>query len=91
MSAESEDFYYKLYESNVAKNLCLVAALIFTLTLLPALTGIILFENFGSDKKRTIINMMITSMCYANFQGKDISVFKQISLRNSAVFDKLSW
>ena len=91
MSAESEDFYYKLYESNVAKNLCLVAALIFTLTLLPALTGIILFENFGSDKKRTIINMMITSMCYANFQGKAISVFKQISLRNYAGFDTPSW
>ena len=70
LSAESEDFYYKLYESNAAKNTSIVAAFIFSLFIVPELIGIIVFEKFGSDKKRTIINMMITSMCYSTFQGK---------------------
>ena len=70
MFAESQGVNFKLYESNVAKNICLVAALTLMLFNLPALIGIILFENFGSDKKRTFINMMVTSTCYSTIQGK---------------------
>lgn len=68
--ADSEEFHYKLYESNVAKSVCACVASIILLFAQPAFIGIIWFENFGSDKKRTIVNMMITSLCYASFEGK---------------------
>lgn len=63
------DFYSKLYESSVAKNLCITAAVIFLLFTGIAISGIIVFHLRGSDKKRTIINHLIVSFCYSIIQG----------------------
>lgn len=70
MNNQSENFYSKLYESGLVKNLSIAVAILITILVILGLTGIILYESYGSDKKRTAINMLITSMCWAVFQGK---------------------
>ena len=73
----NEDFYFKLLESNVAKNLSIALAVVFVVLVIPGVIGIIMFEKFGSDKKRTIVNKFISSMCYTlclgNFFSKKVS------------------
>ncbi len=69
----SMDMYPTLTENNPERIICLVTSLIFSVVSVPFLYGIILFERFGSDKKRTVINIF-TSMISWTFIGLSVIV-----------------
>ena len=73
-SGIGEDFYSKLLESSFAKNGSITLAVIFVVLVAPVAVGVVAFEKFGSDKKRTIINMLIASMCYTVSLGNSFSI-----------------
>ena len=60
-----EDFYSKLLESSFAKNGSIALAVIFVVLVAPVAVGVVAFEKFGSDKKRTIINKLFSSTCWS--------------------------
>ena len=68
----NEDFFKGLFENRPAK----ISALIFNVfgacVLLPLMFGIIWYENFGSDNKRTLLNKLVASLCWSCFELKHI-------------------
>jgi hypothetical protein len=64
-----------LNETNVACNgqeaghtlpmtIAIVLSVLLSLLVIPSLYGIIWFERFGSDSKRTLINQLFASICW---------------------------
>jgi hypothetical protein len=49
---------------NVAESIAIAASVLLSLTLLASLYGIIWFERFGTDLKRTLIDQLFASVCW---------------------------
>jgi len=62
------NFFHNLDEPTGFKIFSVIFSLINFIVTLPLLTGIIWFEKFGSDKKRTLINMLVSSICWTAIQ-----------------------
>jgi hypothetical protein len=58
---KSDDFYSGLMENNVWKVTSVVYAILTAPIGSTLVYGIIWFERFGSDSKRTLINLMVSS------------------------------
>ena len=56
--------FYALTENNPLQILSLTLAITCTLVCTPLLYSVIWFENFGSDKKRTLINKLVAMNCW---------------------------
>jgi len=63
-----DDYFDVLRENNLYKFASVSLSVVITVTLLPLIYGIIWFERFGSDKKRTLINMLVSSTCWTVIQ-----------------------
>jgi len=66
-SSSFEDFYPALIENNVYKVSSWVFSVINILVAPPLLVFIIWFERYGSDQRRTLINMFATMICCTIF------------------------
>ncbi len=49
---------------DLPKSIAILLSVVLSLIVLPSLYGIIWFERFGSDSKRTIINQLFASVCW---------------------------
>ena len=63
-SSNMTDFYPFMTDNNVVKWAAWVFSFTFTLTGPCALYSVIWFERFGSDNKRTLLNMLFSQMCW---------------------------
>jgi hypothetical protein len=61
-----EDLYPSLTASSVSHDASVGLAVASVVAVPPLLLVVIWFERFGSDKKRTLINMMATKVCWIN-------------------------
>ncbi len=62
--AMTDDYFHVLRENNLYKMICVSLSVLIMVILLPLIYGVIWFERFGSDKKRTLINMLVSSACW---------------------------
>lgn len=62
------NFFQDLYRIDFFKGLSVLYCSLIILILTPLLGGIIWFEKFGSDRKRTLINMIVSSICWTAIQ-----------------------
>jgi len=62
------NFFSGLTEMTNFKMFSIAFALLGCCIILPTLTGIIWFEKFGSDNKRTLINRLVSSVCWTFIQ-----------------------
>jgi len=60
----SSDFYPALTDNNPIRITCLVTCLVTILLGFPFHLGVLWFERFGSDKKRTILNMLVSEVIW---------------------------
>ena len=60
----SNDFFSGLFEDRPIKTIGVVSAVASGFVYIPMFVGIVWFERFGSDKKRTILNKLVSSICY---------------------------
>ena len=60
------DLYPSLTASSMPHNISIATAFASVIIGPPFLFGIIWFERFGSDKKRTLLNMFATKVCWTN-------------------------
>ena len=60
-----EDFFNVLAENGTSRNVTLAVSIICQLIIPPGLLSIIIYEKFGSDKKRTFANKMTSSICWS--------------------------
>ena len=51
-------------ENGISKSLSVTYSLLLSCIALPLLYGIIWYERFGSDLKRTLINQLFSSVCW---------------------------
>lgn len=63
--SDDEDFFSVLSESSTSRNVTLVLSIVGQLILPPGLLLIIIYEKYGSDKRRTFANKMAASICWA--------------------------
>lgn len=59
-----EDFYPALIENNLARISSWIFSVLNILFAPPLLVFIIWFEKFGSDQRRTLINMLVSMICF---------------------------
>ena len=59
--SNEENFYSTLMETNVWKVVAVGYAIVSIIVQVVLLYGIIWFERFGSDKRRTLLNMLVSS------------------------------
>jgi hypothetical protein len=64
MSNSTHDYFGVLQENNGYKIMSIILSIITGAMLMPLIVGIIWYERFGSDKKRTLINMLVVSCCW---------------------------
>ena len=60
------DLYKTLTERSLVHDSSVGVAVVSVVVGPPLLVGIIAFERFGSDKKRTLLNMLTTTVCWIN-------------------------
>ncbi len=70
----------KLSETNDSNVVNAVISVVAVILVTPFQLGILFFERFGSDKRRTIINMLMSSICWYiilwNFSIQAITIFR---------------
>jgi len=64
----STDFFSTAYASGPLKTASVLISFIYIFLIIISGTGIIWFERFGSDKKRTLINRLLTSVCITGIE-----------------------
>ena len=64
-SDEGDKFFRDLFEEKTTKVISVVFATVGIFFLIPLTYGIIWYEHFGSDKKRTLLNKFVSSLCWA--------------------------
>jgi hypothetical protein len=52
------------YDNGFVFDTSLILAIVSIIVATPLTFGIIFYEKFGSDKKRTLVNKLISSFCY---------------------------
>ena len=60
-----DDYYSRLMENNSVKIISISCSIGAILIGTPLACGMILFEKLGSDKKRTIINQLVSVSCWS--------------------------
>lgn len=63
------EFFFGLMENNSTKFCSIGYAIIASMIVLPFVFTIIWFEKYGSDKKRTLINMLVSSSYWSVIQA----------------------
>ena len=61
---DHENSFKKLYENNTTKITIICVSVLFSIIVVTLSYGIIWYEKFGSDKKRTLINKLVASLCW---------------------------
>ena len=61
---ETTDFYPILLENNIYRISCLALGILTFMIGLPFIYSVIWFEKFGSDKKRTVLNLLVSKINY---------------------------
>jgi hypothetical protein len=67
--SESEKYFCGTFENNEFKIISIVFASLFTPACVILLYGIIWFEKFGTDCKRTLTNKLLSSICWTLIYG----------------------
>ena len=60
-----EDYFCVLSQNGISKTITVVISIISQLLIPPVLLSIILFEKFGSDKRRPFANKLTSSICWS--------------------------
>ena len=63
--SNDEDFFHVLAENGTSRNLTLAMSIVSQLVIPPGLLSIIIYEKYGSDKRRTFANKMTSSICWS--------------------------
>ena len=71
----TNDYFSQLFENRPSKIIGVISTWLSILVYIPLLYSIIYFENFASDKKRTILNKLVSSICWC---GIHYQVFCQV-------------
>jgi len=66
--------FEKVDSDNAYKYVFIVATILCIITTVPGFYSVVWFEKFGSDKRRTVFNKLLSSMCYV---GMFANVFVQ--------------
>jgi len=61
---KSIDFFESAFRDGPIKTTAISVTLIFIAFLIPIGYGIIWYERYGSDKKRILVNRLLTSLCW---------------------------
>ena len=64
----ADDYFGGLFENRISKILITAFSFFGTLILMGAISGIIWFERFGSNLKRTFLNKMVSALCWTCFE-----------------------
>ena len=59
-----DDYFPFMTENNFARNFCVTFSCLGILLAPASLFTVIWFERFGSDRKRTLLNMLFSLACY---------------------------
>jgi hypothetical protein len=59
-----EDFFYGIFENRPSKFVCIVLAILVLSIELFLYYGIIWYERFGTDNRRTLTNELLTNLCW---------------------------
>ena len=60
-------------ERNPFQALCVIFTIVSIVIVTPAFYGIIWYERFGSDKKRTLMNKLVSGICWSAIEWNLIS------------------
>ena len=61
----TSDYFSGLFENGPSITVGVIFSIILTLFIIPILLSVIWYEKFGSDKKRTILNKLVASVCWS--------------------------
>ena len=59
------DFFSGIFENRLEKNISVIFSAVGGSILMALVYGIIWFEHFGSDLKRTLLNKLVSSLCWS--------------------------
>ena len=62
--SQTEKLFIQLFENSPSKIVSVIVTVILVVFLTFGNFGIIWYEKFGSDKKRTLINKLFASVCW---------------------------
>ena len=62
------DFFSDAFQNGPLKTAAIITSLISVILLIPSGYGIIWYERYGSDKKRILINRLMTSICWTGIE-----------------------
>ena len=65
MASNESDYFSAAFENGPFKTCSVILSIIAGLILLPAMYGIIWYERYGTDLKRILLNMLVSSMSWA--------------------------
>ena len=68
----TEDFFEELYANRPSKIAILMASCLLTVVNVFLLYGIIWFERYGADLKRTLVDKSIASLCWCELVAETI-------------------
>ena len=74
---DNSDYFLDLFENRPSKIIAVTSSVVLNMIYLPILYSIIWYEKFGSDKKRTVLNKLVSSICWASIC---YAIFCQIPL-----------
>ena len=60
-----ENFFEAVFENRISKIISICLSVLFSFILVLCFYGVIWFEKYGSDKKRTLINTLMASICWS--------------------------
>ena len=63
--SNDSNFFQGLYDHKFSQTISVVFSTVGSFTLIPLLYGIIWYERYGSDNKRTLLNKFVSSLCWA--------------------------
>ena len=65
---ENEKYFCGLFQNRPVKTILVICCVLFSLLNIALSIGLIWFERFGSDKRRTLLNKLVSSLCYRILQ-----------------------
>ena len=63
---DKSDYFLDLFENRPSKIIAVTSSVVLNMIYLPILYSIIWYEKFGSDKKRTVLNKLVSSICWSS-------------------------
>jgi hypothetical protein len=75
---ENIDFFHFIIENNIERSFGLAISILNVLLCPPLLICIIWFERFGSDKKRTLLNRLVSMNCWTGIEFLSLSQIPEI-------------